>query len=246
MINRKKITIVFPCRNEEKIIEPILAKIPSFIDQKIVVNNRSNDQTSTVAKKMGAIVYHENRHVNDIGYGFAIQKGISKAKGDFIILMDGDKTYPISYVKKIINFMETNDLDFVSCKRFPLTNWKRMSLIRCLGGKALTVFTNLLFGTKIQDVLSGMWIFRKSIVPYLDLSPGDWNLSLSIKISAATSYKIKFFEYHIPYQDRKIGASKQNLVRTGISHLLFLIKLKYNLLIKPVYQSRKYTLASSS
>lgn len=245
MINNKKVSIIFPCRDEEKIISPILAKIPPYIDQKIVVDNRSTDKTAIIAKKMGATVIYEKRQINDIGYGFAIQSGINRAKGQYIVLMDGDKTYPITYIEKIIKFMEEKSLDFVSCKRFPLSNWKDMSFVRYIGGKAITLFTNLLFGTKIEDVLSGMWIFKKNIIPYLDLEPGDWNLSLSIKISAATSYKIKFFEYHIPYKDRKFGASKQALMQTGISHLLYLIKLKYNLLIRPVYQSRKYTLTSN-
>ncbi len=239
MLNNKKISIVFPCKNEGKIISGILSKIPKFIDQKIVVDNRSIDNTFEVAKKKGATVYKENRNIKGIGYGYAIQTGIKKAKGKYIIIMDGDKTYPMSYIKKIINLMEKNQIDFVSCKRFPLAHWRDMSPIRFLGGLILTFCANFLFKTKITDILSGMWIFRKDIVSSLDLRPGDWNMSLSVKLSAALSYNINFFEYHIPYRDRRIGASKQSLLKTGFSHFSYLIRLKYDYLLRSSYQMKK-------
>jgi len=239
MINNKKISIIFPCKNEEKIIGPILTQLPKFIDQTIVVDNRSTDKTFLVAKKKKAEVHKENRHIKGIGYGYAIQTGIKKAHGDYIVLMDGDKTYSMKYIKKIINYMEDENVDFVSCNRFPLSSWRDMSPIRYLGGLILTAVANLLFNLKIKDILSGMWIFRKEIVPYLDLQPGDWNLSISIKISAAINPKIKFYEYYIPYRDRQFGNSKQALINTGLSHLKFLIKLKYHQLLKPVYPVKR-------
>jgi len=244
MINKKSITIVFPCRNEEKIISPILSKIPKFIDQIIVVDNRSTDKTAEIAKKKGATVYKEKRQINGIGYGFAIQTGIKNSKSDFIVLMDGDKTYPMKKINNIIELMEKKDIDFISCKRFPLSNRKNMSIIRFIGGKMLTIFANLLFKTNIDDILSGMWVFRKDIIPYLNLYPGDWNLSLSIKISAASAHNIKFVEFHIPYKDRKVGASKQNLIRTGFEHFIYLLKLKYEYLLKPSYYIKKSLLNS--
>lgn len=244
MNKKKTISIIFPCRNEEKIISPILSKVPNFINQIIVVDNRSTDKTAQIAKEKGATVFKEKRQINGIGYGFAIQTGIKKAKGDYIVLMDGDKTYPMVKIKKIIELMEKEDVDFISCKRFPLSNWQNMSIIRFIGGKMLTLFTNFLFKTNIEDVLSGMWVFKKSIVPYLNLEPGDWNLSLSIKISAATAYNINFFELLIPYKDRKIGASKQNLIKTGLSHFIYLLKLKYNYLLKPSYSVRKFAVSA--
>ena len=244
MNKKKTISIIFPCRNEEKIISPILSKVPYFINQVIVVDNRSTDKTAQIAKEKGVAVFKEKRQINGIGYGFAIQTGIKKAKGDYIVLMDGDKTYPMMKIKKVIELMEKEDIDFISCKRFPLSNWHDMSIIRFIGGKFLTLFTNFLFKTNIEDVLSGMWVFKKDIVPYLNLEPGDWNLSLSIKISAATAHNINFFELLIPYKDRKIGTSKQNLIKTGLSHFIYLLKLKYNYLLKPSYPVRKFAVSA--
>ena len=244
MNKKKTISIIFPCRNEEKIISPILSKVPYFINQVIVVDNRSTDKTAQIAREKGAAVFKEKRQINGIGYGFAIQTGIKKAKGDYIVLMDGDKTYPMMKIKKVIELMEKEGIDFISCKRFPLSNWHDMSIIRFIGGKFLTLFTNFLFKTNIEDVLSGMWVFKKNIVPYLNLEPGDWNMSLSIKISAASAHNIKFAEFHIPYKDRKLGTSKQNLIRTGSAHFIYLLKLKYDYLLKPSYYIKKSLLNS--
>jgi glycosyltransferase involved in cell wall biosynthesis len=86
-----RITIIIPCLNEELGIGLVLDELPPFVDEAIVVDNNSTDQTADVARSRGAVVVSElNR-----GYGRAYKKGFLCATGDIIITLDGDHSYPL-------------------------------------------------------------------------------------------------------------------------------------------------------
>lgn len=230
MFKNRKISLVIPCKDEEYALELLLKRVPKFIDEIIVVDNNSRDKTRAVAKRFGAKVVRETRSISGIGYGYAHQAGLSAATGEYIVAMDGDNSYPTEKIITFIRNMEKNNIDFASCRRFPLTTVNDMSPVRQLGSRLLTTAFNVLFGRNLGDILTGMWILRRSALPHLDLTPGDWNFSISIKGSAALSQKIKFAEFHIPYHDRHLGSSKQALLSTGWGHLFYLLNWRWQTL----------------
>lgn len=223
MLHNKRISLIIPCRNEEVSLRRLLPKVPRFIDEIIIVDNNSVDRTFETALKLGAKALKENRVQDGIGYGFAHQTGIATATGDYLVAMDGDGSYPLNRIKSVLKIMDEKKLDFVTCERFPLSTWRDMSPVRQLGSHLLTLSFNLLFHQSLADILTGMWVLRREAIPLLDLTPGDWNFSLSIKGSAALNPKLRFLGTHIPYHDRHWGSSKQSLLRTGLSHLFFLL-----------------------
>lgn len=227
MIFHKKITLLIPCRNEEVALASLLSKTPKYIDEIIVVDNKSTDNTAKIAKKLGAKVITEKRTVNGVGYGFAHQTGLMNATGEYIVAMDGDDTYPVKSIKKIVSFMETQNLGFVSCNRLPLSDSRTIGSINKIGIAVLNILIWLLFGYHFQDILTGMWVVRKDMAIRLNLKSGDWDFSPEIKLAAFTNNKFKSSEYHIPYYLRK-GESKLAIWRTGIRHLLFIIKYWLN------------------
>lgn len=226
MLYNKKISLIIPCRNEEAALYSLLQKVPSCVDETVVVDNNSTDNTVRVAKASGANVLREKRNINGVGYGFAHQKGMSKAKGDYIVAMDGDDTYPAEKIKEIVTYMEKNDLDFVSCNRLPFVNGKTISFTRRIGIKILNLEIAFLYGYFFNDILTGMWVMKKNIVSKLQVRSGDWNFSPEVKLAALYNKDIRFSEYHIPYYLRINGVSKLNLWKTGIEHFFFILKRK--------------------
>lgn len=224
MLHRKKISLIIPCKNEEAALHSMFQKVPEFIDEIIVVDNDSTDNTVSVAKKAGAKVVREKRHIDGVGYGFAHQTGMKQATGDIIIAMDGDNTYPLEAIADIVYYMEKDNADFVSCARFPLINSNAISTLRQLGVKFLNSQVSLLYGYRIKDILSGMWAIRKECVTKLDLRNGEWNFSPEIKLAALAHPEIHFSEYHISHATRLNGMSKQEIWKTGLNHLLYIIK----------------------
>lgn len=228
MLFHKKVSLIIPCRNEEVALASLLKKIPSYIDEIIVIDNKSTDKTAQVAKAKGARVFFEDRSIGGVGYGFAHQTGLKKATGDYIVTMDGDDTYPISSMKKIITVMEKKDLDFVSCSRLPLSYKRALTPLRRMGIRILNLLIFVLYGFYFKDILTGMWITRKEAASQLNLVSGDWNLSPEIKLAALSNKNIIFAEIRIPYFLRK-GTSKLDIWRTGFKHVLFIIKYRLNL-----------------
>ncbi|MBM4402048.1 MAG: glycosyltransferase family 2 protein [Candidatus Cloacimonetes bacterium] len=218
------ISVVTPVKNEEKTIGACLARMPRKVTEIVVVDNNSTDNTAQVAKEAGAKVLFEPKNANGIGYGFAHLRGLAAATGDFVCGMDGDDTYPSQEIPKIVNFMQEKNLDFVSCARLPLKNKKAISATRQLGIKVLNWEVQLLYGKKISDILSGMWILRREILPKLSLTEGGWNFSPEIKLAALNHPEIKFAECHIDHFARDDGASKQRIWLTGLKHLFYILR----------------------
>jgi hypothetical protein len=179
-----------------------------------------------VAKKLGLTVYEDDRTIGGIGYGFAHMTGIKKATGDIITAADGDATYPIEELAKVIDYLLDSKLDFVVCNRYPMQPGTKIGIKQRLGVWMLNIEVRILYGVKINDILSGMWAFKKSARRHLHLTMGDWNLSPEIKINAATNPSIKYGEYSIA-QHQRLGESHQNYFKTGFSHAVWILKRRF-------------------
>jgi glycosyltransferase involved in cell wall biosynthesis len=229
MIKNQTISLVMPCKNESRSLQTVLEKLPREIDEVIVVDNNSSDRTKEVASKFGAKILSELRYdKNGIGYGFALQKGIKEAKGNIVVCMDGDGSYPIREVPKIVKELIRSNLDFISCNRLPFKDPKKMSIVRASGVKMLNTIAWVLFGYKIKDSLTGMWVFKNYVFKQLGTREGGWDFSLEIKLKAITNDNVKFSEHHISYRDRVLDLSKQKLFQTGFNHALYLFKLRFH------------------
>src|SRR4030043_1289958 len=93
MYKGKKVSVIIPALNEEKSIARVINDLPKYIvDEVIVVDNGSSDNTASAAGNAGAIVVKEDLK----GYGAACQKGISRAVNpDIIVILDADnRDYP--------------------------------------------------------------------------------------------------------------------------------------------------------
>ena len=228
MIKNKYISLVLPCKDEARALSEILSRIPKEIDEIIVVDNNSKDKTGSTARSFGAKVIRETREKNGIGYGYSLATGIKKSTGNIVICMDGDGSYPVSDIPRLVRIMDKEKLDFISCNRIPFRNQKDMSSIRTFGVKVLNLVFWLLNGYKIHDSLSGMWILNRKAINSISLFEGDWNFSLEIKLNAVANSQIRFSEQPIFYHDRIFDTSKQNLLKTGIKHLTFLFRKKFS------------------
>ena len=227
MYRNKRITVCLPCRNEGNHLKEVIKRIPSFVDEVIVVSNKSTDNTVAVAKKLGVKCIEDDRTRKGIGYGFAHMTGIANATGDIIVGADGDATYPVENLAAVIDHLLDRKLDFISCNRYPLQKGTSIPFQLRLGVTVLNHEVRALYGYKVNDILSGMWVFRRSVADKLQLTMGEWNLSPQIKLNAITHPNIKFAEYGIA-QHKRMGESHQMHYRTGFQHLWWIFKNRLN------------------
>jgi len=226
-VERKLISIVIPALNEEEGIKRTIKSIPADDLKKmgydleiIVVDGCSRDRTREVAESLGAKVIVEPRK----GYGRAYKTGFEHAKGDIIITGDADGTYPFEIIPKLVKILEDQNLDFINTNRFEGLEKGAMNPMHILGNKILTLAVRLLFGVKIEDSQSGMWVFRRKLLEKLDLRGDGMEFSEEIKIEAFT--KGKAIEVGIPYR-RRIGEKKLKSFRDGFRNLIYLFKKRF-------------------
>jgi glycosyltransferase involved in cell wall biosynthesis len=222
MFRGSKISVVIPCYNEQEGIKHVIQSLPKCVDEIVVVDNNSTDQTAAVAAAMGARVVSEKRK----GYGAAYKAGLPAATGDVTVTMDGDGSYPTEQIEEVVGFLLDNELDFVSASRFPLQNPEAMTFTNKLGNMVLTVAMLLLFGRSIRDSQSGMWVYRTKVLPLMTLTSDGMPFSEEIKIEAIRHRGIRFGEYHVKYHQR-IGEVKLEKWRDGFRNLFFLLKKRF-------------------
>jgi len=219
MYSEKKITVVIPCLNEEEGIARVLDRIPEFVDEVIVVDNNSTDRTAEVARDLGARVVQEDKR----GYGRAYKTGLMHAKGDIIITLDGDHSYPVDSLSYLIEALLDSGVKFVSASRFPIQDRDSMSLKNMIGNFMLSLVASILFLRRIRDSQSGMWIFYREALGRMNLISDGMAFSEEIKLEAMLNPDIGFRECPIRYSNRA-GEIKLRPWRDGWSNLLFLFR----------------------
>lgn len=223
MYKGQKITVIIPCLNEEQGIESVLRRMPDFVDEVIVVDNGSTDRTSDVAKSLGAQVIREDVR----GYGRSYKTGIASATGDLIVTLDGDHSYPPDAISYLIEAFLHLDVDFLNASRFPVRDRNAMSFKHKFGNLVLSFAMSILYLRWVRDSQSGMWVFRRSIVPGMKLTSDGMAFSEEIKIEALKSNRVRFAEISIQYTSR-LGEIKLNPWRDGFYNLWFLLKKRFS------------------
>ncbi len=217
-----RLSVVIPCYNEEDGIREVIGRIPRpLVDEIVVVDNNCTDRTAEIARSLGAKVVEQKIP----GYGAAYKAGLAAATGDLIVTMDGDGTYPPEEIQRLVDLLVEKRWDFLSASRFPLSDKRAMNFTNQLGNWVLTVTAAALFFVPIRDSQSGMWVFRRVLLPRLRLTSDGMPFSQEIKLEAILR-KARFGEAHIPYGAR-IGEVKLQKWRDGWLNLSHLVSKRF-------------------
>lgn len=224
MYKNLRITVVIPCLNEEQGVQKVLAEVPAFVDEIIVVDNGSTDRSAEVAHQMGAIVVSELSR----GYGRAYKTGFSRATGDIIVTLDGDHSYPVDALSYLLEAFMHCRVGFLSASRLPTLTDDAMSLKHKIGNRVLSFVMSILFLRWINDSQSGMWVFHREALSRMKLTSDGMAFSEEIKIEAIRNKEIGFREMSINYSQR-IGEIKLRPWRDGLANIIFLFRKRFGL-----------------
>lgn len=218
----RKITVVIPCLNEVAGLDFVLKKIPDIVDEVIVVDGDSTDNSVNIAKTYGAKVMIQKKK----GYGLALRTGFNAAKNDIIIVLDGDGTYPVEAIPKLYKYFNAEKIDFLVACRFPLKHRDSMRARNFFGNLFISSITSLLFNFQATDICSGMWILTKKSWKILNprVKDNKWFFSNEIKIEAIRGKNIIYDEYWIELRTRAGETKVGNVWLIGIKVLYQTVK----------------------
>jgi hypothetical protein len=223
----KLISIVIPSLNEEKGIKKTIDTIPietikswGYDIEIIVVDGDSSDNTVELAQDSGARVVMEKKR----GYGQAYKTGFEAAKGDIIITMDADASYPSKTIPLLVQMLEKQNLDFITTNRFSRMSAGSMSLKNKIGNLVLSLTTMLLFRLPFRDSQSGMWALRRSAWEKVKGNVKSDSMAFSQELKIAMHLgRLNCREVDIAYDIRE-GKPKLNPWKDGINNLVHLLK----------------------
>ena len=177
-----KVTAVIPTINEEGTIGSVIDGLLKSVEgiEIIVVDTDSTDRTKEIAAAKGAIVINESKR----GYGTAYKTGLKRAKGDLIVCMDGDNTYPTDIVKPLLEIIWMDEVNFISCDRMTLRTQHNYTSLHYIGNSILNFTMRLLFKITLNDSQSGMWIFYREFYEKMKNLSNGMSFSEDIKIDA--------------------------------------------------------------
>jgi hypothetical protein len=223
MHSNLSIGVVIPCYNEEEGVRAVIGRMPTVVDEVVVVDNNCTDRTAEVAASLGARVVSERTP----GYGAAYKAGLRAVQSDIVVTLDGDGTYPPEEIPRLVQTLLEKRWDFLSASRFPLADPRAMGFSNRLGNRVLTVAAAMLFFKPIRDSQSGMWVFRRAALERLRLTSDGMAFSEEIKLEALLR-GLRFGEAHIPYGMR-VGEVKLQKWRDGWNNLVFLVRRRLGL-----------------
>jgi glycosyltransferase involved in cell wall biosynthesis len=172
------VTLLICSLNEEKNLPYVLPKIPDWIDEVLLVDGHSRDNTLAMAKRLCPRIKVLTQPGK--GKGEALKYGVQQAKGDIIVTIDADGETPPDEAGLFVQPL-LDGYDFAKGSRLYKTRPARMAGYRWLGNKTLAVTCNLLFRTSFSDVCSGYNAFWKKNFLKLDLSYGIKEMGCSME-----------------------------------------------------------------
>jgi len=202
---RPRVGVIIPALNEEKAIGLVLRDIPrGIVDQVIVVDNGSSDNTAREAESAGAIVKHEPRR----GYGAACQTGINALLPniDVCVFLDADYSDYPGEIEMLLSPIVENRADLVIGSRTLRDDSRKVLTCQQRWGNGLaTKLIRWRFGYQFTD-LGPFRAIRRDALEALSLRDRGYGWTAEMQVKAACA-GLRVVEVPVRYRTR-IGSSK--------------------------------------
>jgi glycosyltransferase involved in cell wall biosynthesis len=207
------VSVIIPTLNESKNLPYVLPRIPRWVNEVIIVDGRSHDDTIDVACQL----FPEARVVMEPnpGKGVALRAGFEAATGEIIVMLDADGSMAPEEIPVFVGAIMSG-AEFVKGSRFMQGGGTDdMELHRRWGNWGLMMIARALFGGRYSDFCYGYVAFKRSALEKLDLRAEGFEIETEMNVRALQAElkiaEVPSFEYR-----REYGESNLNAVRDGV------------------------------
>ncbi len=221
-----EVSVVIPTMNEEASIGAVIDEVRAALAGRdfeiLTVDTNSRDRTKEIAAAQGARVVSEPRR----GYGRAYKTGFAAARGVYVLTLDADLTYPADRFPDLLKALEGGEADFVAGERMSRLSHEAMTGMHRIGNTMLNVAFRLLYRHPMQDSQSGMWAFRREILPRLHVIHDGMAFSEELKAEVIRR-GFRYLEIPIDYRPRA-GKKKIRSFKDAFLNFFWLFRKRFS------------------
>lgn len=227
----RTITVVVPAMNEERNIAWVLERVPSYVDEILLVDGHSTDDTVRVARQVRPDIRIVPQR--GCGKGAAMRTGFEEAVGDYVVVLDADGSMDPSEIDYYISALESG-YDLVKGSR-ELRGGGSLDLtrLRRWGNRVLVATVNLTWGSEFTDLCYGFLAFRRDRLDDLALTGRGFEIETEITLNAIHA-GLRIAEVPTVELLRHYGASNLNAWRDGRRILGYLVRARLQPRSRPV------------
>ncbi len=195
MIDGKRVVVVMPAYNAEQTLRRTVAEVPSLVDEIIVVDDHSRDETAKLSRELGlhTIVHPQNR-----GYGgnqkTCYREALNRG-ADIVVMVHPDYQYTPKLVPALAHCIASGLFDVALGSRI-LGGRARaggMPLYKYFANRVLTATENLLISQKLSEYHTGYRAFSRKLLLTLPLEENDDDFAFDNQMLVQAAY----FGFHI-------------------------------------------------
>jgi glycosyltransferase involved in cell wall biosynthesis len=216
------VSVVIPTLNEAgNILETvtIIHKKIAYPKEIIVVDGNSTDGTKEIVKDTNfcKLIVESRR-----GYGLALRTGIKHAKGDVVVMVDGDGTYDVKRINLLIDALIRNDAKLCQATRMYDLR-KAMGFTNFVANKIITFCFDFFYSQFLSDTQSGFRAISYSALEKVELHEDDMAFATEMLVQFAKK-GFKMVEVPSAYRARRYGRPKMRRIKSGIEIFTTMVK----------------------
>lgn len=238
------LTVIVPCYNEERAIAGEVGRLREVLDGQgaceiVVVDDGSSDGTAARLEEAAgldpssasgggaheAVVLRSSdglrviRHRRNRGYGAALKTGLRHARGEWILIVDADGSYPLQAIPEMVATLPEADMVVGARTAAEVVYPHSRRLAKWFLRLALRWFV----GRPVEDMNSGLRIFRKDLaLRYWRFFPDGFSFTTTLTLIALVNgYTVRYVP--IEYRER-VGQSKIRPVRDTLGFLQLIVR----------------------
>ena len=223
------VSVVAPVYNEAACIEEVLRYWNRVLDgwpftsEIVVTNDGSTDGTRAILdrlmREMSRLrVIHREKNS---GYGGALATAMAASQGAVVVTLDSDGQFDLADAKKLIDQLRAEGLDAVTGRR----EAKRDSFLRVVADRILNVLVRAMFRVRIGDTNCALKVIRGDLARALTIEARGYPTPTEIVLKLAAG-GARLGEQTVTHAERRAGASKLKVFRTGMDMWRFLCYLR--------------------
>ena len=219
-----RIAVILPCYNEALAIGRVLDEFKQVLpDAELhVFDNRSTDDTASVARAAGATV----TRVQLRGKGNVVRRMFADVEADVYVMVDGDATYDVSNIPQHVDLLLNDRLDMVvGYRQDDGLNPQTYRRGHRWGNQLLTRSVRQIFGGQFTDMLSGYRVFSRRYAKSFPAAAQGFETETELSVHAL-ELRMPYAEVAVAYRSRPEGSvSKLSTFRDGRRILMTILKL---------------------